>query len=177
MDQLTKFVHFHPQNRSAVVTMTQKCRPCFCSLLPASKTRVLWVSWALLSAVPPCPPPQRQGSGWTELWQGCPPLSVFTGHAKPSSAPAPSQQRGNAIQHTSSLPRGMVSKFIMCQMYIIKTYYSQAKCSYSIWEYYILACLIDLSIDCMLALQTAPWPEVISQPLQKAEERSSSSLL
>lgn len=125
----------------------------------------------------PLPSTPAAGKWLNRIVAGLPPLSVFTGHAKPSNAPAPSQQRGNAIQHTSSLPRGMVSKFIMCQMYIIKTYYSQAKCSYSIWEYCILACLIDLSIDCMLALQTAPWPEVISQPLQKAEERSLSSLL
>ena len=94
---------------------------------------------------------------------------------------APSQRRGDAMQQASrhfSLARGMVRKFIMCQMYnIIKIYYSQAKCSYSIWEHCVLACLIDPSIDCMLALQTTPWPEAIRQPLEKAVGRSLPSLI
>lgn len=77
-----------------------------------------------------------------------------------------------------SLARGMVSKFIMCQMHnIIKTYYSEAMCRYFIWERCILACLIDPSIDCMLALQIIPWPEAIRQPLEKAVERALPSLI
>lgn len=70
-------------------------------------------------------------------------------------------------------------KSITCQTYnIIKAYCSQAISPHALhMGHSILACLIDPSIDWMLALQTIPWPEAIHQPLKKAVERSLPSLI
>lgn len=70
-------------------------------------------------------------------------------------------------------------KSTTCQTYnIIKAYCSQAVSPHALhMRHSILTCLIDPSIDWMLAMQTIPWPEAIYQPLKKTVERSLPSLI
>lgn len=120
----------------------------------------------------------QQGRDWAEVWLGSSLLSQLVPNPKRLCPVALERCWHPAAELAFPLTKGMVNKVRMCQMYnTIKTYYSLSKCSYSVWEHCTLACLIDPSIDRMLALQKTVWPEAIDQPLEKAVEWSLPSLI